>query len=79
MFLPLQQKDAANRQIVIIRTAAHDPSKHKQTDVFKIGRMILDYIVSADELMSVYGIRAIFGELESRLFGQTMKVLQVHI
>lgn len=62
VFLPLRRKDEENRQIVIIRTAAHDPSKHKQVDVFKVGRMILDYLVAVDESMSVYGIRAIFGE-----------------
>jgi hypothetical protein len=61
VFLPLRHKDAENRQIVIIRTAAHSPSKHKQNDVFKVGRMVLDYLVSVDETISVYGIRAIFG------------------
>lgn len=65
VFLPLKQKDEENRQIVIIRTAAHNPSKHKQNDVFKVGRMILDYLVATDESISVYGIRAIFGELFS--------------
>lgn len=61
VFLPLRRKDAENRQIVIIRTGAHSPSKHKQNDVFKVGRMVLDYLVSVDETISVYGIRAIFG------------------
>lgn len=63
VFLPLRQKDEFNRQIVIIRTAAHNPSKNKQNDVFKIGRMILDYLVAHDETLSVYGIRAIFGKI----------------
>lgn len=63
VFLPLRQKDADKRLIVIIRTAAHDPSKHKQNDVIKVGRMILDYLISVDETVSVYGIRAIFGEI----------------
>lgn len=63
IFLPLKQKDEDNRQIVIIRTAAHNPSKHKQNDVFKLGRMILDYLVATDESISVYGIRAVFGKL----------------
>jgi hypothetical protein len=63
VFLPLRQKDDDNMQIVIIRTAAHNPSKgHKQNDVFKVGRMILDYLVATDELLSVYGTRTIFGE-----------------
>lgn len=62
VFLPLLRKDKENRQIVIIRAAAHNPSKHKQVDVFKVGRMILDYLCSVDESISVFGIRAIFGE-----------------
>lgn len=66
VFLPVRQKDEENRQIVIIRTAAHNPSKHKQNDVFKVGRMILDYLVAMDESISVYGIRAIFGKLFSK-------------
>lgn len=68
VFLPLKQKDEDNRQIVIIRTAAHNPSVHKQNDVFKVGRMILDYMVATDETISVYGIRAIFGEIFSSYF-----------
>ena len=61
VFLPVREKDEENRQIVIIRTAAHNPSKNKQNDVFKVGRMVLDCLVSNDESISVYGIRAIFG------------------
>lgn len=73
--MPLREKDGENRQTVIIRTAAHNPSKHKQNDVFKIGRMVLDYLVAHDETISVYGICAIFGKtygifyaLSSRLY-----------
>ncbi|XP_055617428.1 retinol-binding protein pinta isoform X2 [Toxorhynchites rutilus septentrionalis] len=35
VFLPLKQKDENNRQVVIIRTAAHNPKCHKQDNVFK--------------------------------------------
>ena len=36
VFLPLKEKDSENRQIYIIRTAAHNPKKHSQNDVFKV-------------------------------------------
>lgn len=39
VFLPLRVKDEHNRQVFIIRTAAHDPKKHTQNDVFKVGSM----------------------------------------
>lgn len=68
--MPLKQKDEENRLIVIIRTAAHNPSKHKQNDVIKVGRMILDYLVAIDESISVYGIRAIFGKSHTQLVVQ---------
>ncbi|CRK94917.1 CLUMA_CG008408, isoform A, partial [Clunio marinus] len=73
VFLPLREKDAENRQIVIIRTAAHSPSNHKQNDVFKVGRMILDYLVSIDESISVYGIRAIF-DMQGIAFGHALQM-----
>lgn len=37
-FLPLREKDEHNRQIVVIRTGAHNPKTHKYNDVFKVGR-----------------------------------------
>lgn len=37
VFLPLRIKDDQNRQIFVIRTAAHDPKQHSQNDVFKVG------------------------------------------
>ncbi|EAA01738.5 retinol-binding protein pinta [Anopheles merus] len=60
VFLPLHQKDALNRQVVVIRTAAHDPEKHKQDDVFKVDKMILDLLMHLDETVSVHGVVAIF-------------------
>lgn len=36
VFLPLRVKDEHNRQVFVIRTAAHDPKKHSQNDVFKV-------------------------------------------
>lgn len=60
VFLPLKQRDANNRLVVIIRTAAHNPKIHSQNDVFKIGKMILDFILTLDESVSVHGVVAIF-------------------
>uniref|UniRef100_A0A336N1X3 CSON011904 protein n=1 Tax=Culicoides sonorensis TaxID=179676 RepID=A0A336N1X3_CULSO len=60
VFLPLLKKDVDNRQIVIIRTGAHNPKKHKFSDVLKASKMILDYLMFQDESISVYGINAYF-------------------
>lgn len=40
VFLPLRQKDTQNRQVVIIRTAAHSPKYHTQDNVFKLDKMV---------------------------------------
>uniref|UniRef100_A0AAG5CN64 CRAL-TRIO domain-containing protein n=1 Tax=Anopheles atroparvus TaxID=41427 RepID=A0AAG5CN64_ANOAO len=60
VFLPLRQKDKLNRQVVIIRTSAHDPQKHKQDNVFKVDKMILDLLMYLDETVSIHGVVAIF-------------------
>lgn len=60
VFLPLRIKDPLNRQVFVIRTAAHNPKQHTQNDVFKVGKMILDLVLAADEAVSVYGVVAIF-------------------
>lgn len=60
VFLPLLEKDKLNRQVVIIRTSAHDPKRHKQDNVFKVDKMILDLLLHLDDMVSVYGIVAIF-------------------
>ncbi|XP_001845080.2 retinol-binding protein pinta [Culex quinquefasciatus] len=60
VFLPLRQKDTQNRQVVIIRTAAHSPKYHTQDNVFKLDKMVLDLLLHLDETISVYGIVAIF-------------------
>uniref|UniRef100_A0A1Y9HED9 CRAL-TRIO domain-containing protein n=1 Tax=Anopheles funestus TaxID=62324 RepID=A0A1Y9HED9_ANOFN len=60
VFLPLHEKDSLNRQVVIVRTSAHDPSKHKQDDVFKVDKMILDLLMYLDETVSIHGVVAIF-------------------
>lgn len=45
--------------MILIRTAAHNPSIHQQNDVFKIGMMALDLALIAEDT-SVYGVAAIF-------------------
>lgn len=59
VFIPIPQQDPGP-MIVIIRTAVHNPSIHKQSDVFKIGKMILDLAVRDFEPATVYGVYAIF-------------------
>ena len=59
VFLPLLKRDEQGRLVVLIRTAAHDPSIHKQNDVFKVGMMALD-LALMEEDTTVYGIAAIF-------------------
>ncbi|KAJ8918865.1 hypothetical protein NQ315_011156 [Exocentrus adspersus] len=49
-----------NRLVILIRTAAHDPKKHAQDDVFKTGKMILDIAALEDEAVQIYGVTAIF-------------------
>lgn len=60
VFLPLMNKDSDNRQVVIIRTAIHNPKLHKQNDVLKVSKMVLDFLIDKNEEISIYGIRAIF-------------------
>jgi hypothetical protein len=60
VFLPLLKRDQEGRLVVVIRIAAHDPKQHKQNDVFKIGNMTLDWLLSREEDTTVYGVCAIF-------------------
>lgn len=59
VFVPLREK-FEGRLVIIIRTAAHNPWKHKQNDVFKVGKMILDIAAMEDEIVQIYGITAVF-------------------
>ncbi|KAK5644460.1 hypothetical protein RI129_005760 [Pyrocoelia pectoralis] len=60
VFVPLR-KFSNNKLVVIIRTAAHDPKVHKQDDVFKAGKMVLDVAIQEYfENATVFGICAIF-------------------
>lgn len=59
VFLPLRNKDEEGRTVVLIRAAVHDPYKHKQSDVFKVGKMLVDLLLETDEIISVFGVFAI--------------------
>ncbi|KAJ8978918.1 hypothetical protein NQ317_013356 [Molorchus minor] len=59
VFVPLKLS-SENRLVVIIRTAAHNPKKHKMEDVFKVGKMVLDVAAMTVERTQIYGIVAIF-------------------
>ncbi|KAF5285690.1 hypothetical protein FQR65_LT13075 [Abscondita terminalis] len=60
VFVPLN-KYHNNMLVVIIRTAAHDPKVHKQDNVFKAGKMILDLAIEENfDNATIYGVCAIF-------------------
>lgn len=44
---------------MLIRATVHDPYKHKQSDVFKIGKMLVDLLLESDEIISIYGVLAV--------------------
>ena len=60
VFLPIKEKDDQNRQVVIIRTGAHNPKVQKLNDVLKVSKMILDLLLCIDPSISIYGIVALF-------------------
>ncbi|KAJ6648879.1 Retinol-binding protein pinta [Pseudolycoriella hygida] len=73
VFLPLKQKDDQNRQVIIIRTAAHDPKIHTQNNVLKVGKMLLDLILHFDEKISIYGVVAVF-DLKNVTLGHALQL-----
>jgi len=58
--LPLRRRDCHGRLVVLIRAAAHNPKKHRQSDVFKVGKMALELALEDDETVSVFGVVAVF-------------------
>lgn len=52
VFLPLREKDDHNRQVFIIRTAAHDPKQSIQNDVFKV--MCREHFVFKSKLNNLF-------------------------
>ncbi|BFF90495.1 retinol-binding protein pinta [Drosophila madeirensis] len=58
VFLPIGT-DSEKRMVVVIRTAAHDPKKHTQNNVFKTSKMILDLLLKLDPESCAEGMVAI--------------------
>uniref|UniRef100_A0A6M2DTV3 CRAL-TRIO domain-containing protein n=1 Tax=Xenopsylla cheopis TaxID=163159 RepID=A0A6M2DTV3_XENCH len=73
VFLPLKHKDSHNRLIVVIKVAAHDPKKHLQDNVFKLGQMVMDLVLHLDETISIYGVVAVF-DLENVTLGHALQL-----
>lgn len=59
VFLPLKKLDDEGRMVVIIRAAAHSPSRHKISDMLKASLMILDLALRDHESVTIHGITAI--------------------
>ncbi|XP_015585514.1 retinol-binding protein pinta [Cephus cinctus] len=60
VFLPLRKVDSEGRMVILIRVAVHDPIKHKQANVFKAGKMILDVAIKQNEMVSLHGVKVVF-------------------
>jgi len=73
VFLPLRQRDSHGRLIVLIRVAVHNPKKHRQSDVFKVGKMTLELAMEDDETISVFGVAAVF-DLSGVTLGHAMQL-----
>ncbi|XP_029045969.2 retinol-binding protein pinta [Osmia bicornis bicornis] len=59
VFLPLKKLDNEGRMVVIIRAAAHTPSRHKMSDMLKASLMALDLALRDHEPVTIHGITAI--------------------
>ncbi|XP_069698611.1 retinol-binding protein pinta [Periplaneta americana] len=73
VFLPLRRRDAHGRLVVLIRVAVHNPKKHRQSDVFKVGKMALELALEDDEAISVFGVAAVF-DLRGVTLGHAMQL-----
>jgi hypothetical protein len=73
VFLPLRNKDEEGRTVVLIRAAVHDPYKHKQANVFKTGKMLVDLLLENDEILTVHGVLAIF-DLKNVTLGHALQL-----
>ncbi|XP_046609735.1 retinol-binding protein pinta isoform X1 [Neodiprion virginianus] len=73
VFLPLRKFDHEGRLVVIIRASVHDPSKHKQSNVFKAGKMILELASRYSKEVSLYGVFAIF-DLDAVTLGHALQL-----
>lgn len=73
VFLPLRRRDSHGRLVVLIRAAAHNPKKHLQSDVLKVGKMTLELALEEDETISVFGVAAVF-DLSGVTLGHAMQL-----
>lgn len=73
VFLPLRKVDDEGRLIVVVRTAVHNPTRHKQCDVLKAALMVLDLAMRDCESVSVHGIVAIL-DLDGMSAGHVLQL-----
>lgn len=60
VFVPLR-KLYHNQLVILVRTAAHNPRKHSQDNVFKVDHMILDIAALFEfEAAQIYGVISVF-------------------
>jgi hypothetical protein len=59
--------------VFLIRAAVHNPKKHHQSDVFKVGTMTLELALEDDETVSVFGVAAVF-DLSGVTLGHAMQL-----
>lgn len=72
VFLPMRKFDNEGRLVVLIRVAAHDPSKQKLADMLKASLMILDLAIRENESVSLHGVIAIM-DLEGISLGHALQ------
>ncbi|XP_055371612.1 retinol-binding protein pinta [Condylostylus longicornis] len=72
VFLPIQSKPN-EPFIVVIRTAAHDPSKHVFDNVLKCSKMILDLLMRLEPTISKTGVVAIL-DMKGVSFGHALQL-----
>ncbi|EDV91555.1 retinol-binding protein pinta [Drosophila grimshawi] len=73
VFLPVDGVDDQQRKVVIIRTAAHDPKRHTQNNVFKTSKMILDLLLKFEPDNCARGIVAIL-DMEGVQLGHALQL-----
>ncbi|KAK7792213.1 hypothetical protein R5R35_000493 [Gryllus longicercus] len=73
VFLPLHNRDHEGRLVVVIRAAVHNPNFHLQSDVLKVGKMILDLVLEEDESVPVKGVVAII-DLQGVSLGHALQL-----
>ncbi|ALC47570.1 pinta, partial [Drosophila busckii] len=74
VFLPIDGvEDEHQRKVVVIRTAAHDPKRHTQNNVFKTSKMILDLLLKLEPDNCARGMVAIM-DMQGVQLGHAMQL-----